>query len=57
MVSQSRQRGQRGITSVFHAFRLGKMHLVKKKQMLLFLFRLNYGNAANQNMFSFKVDM
>ena len=44
-----------GITPVFHAFRIGKKHLVKKKQMRFFC--LNYGNAANQNMFAYKVDM
>ena len=40
------------MTPVFHAFRIGKKHLLKN----VVFFSLNYGNAANQNMFTDKVD-
>ena len=40
---------------MFHAFLIGEKHLVKKETNAFF-FRLNYGSAANQNMFADKVD-
>ena len=43
--------GGRGVTPVFHAFRIGKMQLYRNT-----FFRLNYGYAANQNMFVNKLD-
>ena len=45
--------GSRGITPVFHAFRIGKKASGKNETNV---FRLNYDNAANQNMFAYKVD-
>ena len=42
----------RGITYVFHAFRVGKMHILLKANID---FRLNYGNAAKQSMFANKL--
>ena len=43
---------QGGITPVFHAFRIGK----KGNYAEIFFVRLNYGIAANQNMFVNKLD-